>query len=62
LLFRKQIIGAHLEFIFLGVLSRVRIMSICVLTFLVNSLLGLVFSPEEGSKLLPKSNVFFRKF
>jgi len=59
----------YLEFIFLGVFgiyilgvfSRVRIMLMCVLTFLVISLLGLVFSPEEGSSLLPKRNVFFSK-
>jgi hypothetical protein len=54
--------GAYLEFIFLGVFSRVRIMLMCVLTFLLNSLLRLVFSPEEGIILLPKRNVFFRIF
>ena len=36
-------------------------MLICVLTFLVDSLFGLVFSPEEGSSVLPKPNVFFPK-
>jgi len=62
LLFKKKFIYAYLEFIFLGVFSRVRIMLTCVWTFLVNSLSGLVFSPEEGSCLLPKRNVFFRIF
>jgi len=60
---KRFFIRAYLEFIFfLAYFSRERIMLMCVLTFLVISLLGLVFSPEEGSSLLPKPNAFSRKF
>jgi hypothetical protein len=62
LLFKKIVIGAYLDFTFSDVFSRVQIMLMCVLTFLVNSVLGLVVSPEEEISLLPKRNVFFLYF
>jgi hypothetical protein len=64
LLFEQFLWFAYLEFIFLNVL--VLLFLACILcdtcvTFLV-SCLGLVFSPQEGSNLLPKFTVLFWVF